>query len=130
MTSSIHNFAVRAGNSGTTANETGLVLNLLVGDQPFDLTGQGIVFRVMKGKLQVLRKDLNDDVIVENGTDREGVASPVPNRIVIPITVANSRTLETAGRALTYEVERRPPGGAQRVIIAGRLTVELGASDD
>jgi hypothetical protein len=131
---------IRAGNSGTVGpdggNELGLVVNLLIGltgaEVPFDLTGQTVVFRVLQGGniLQVLRKDsLTGGVTLTNGTDRNGAASVVPNKITVPITVAESRTLEAAGTGLTYDLERRQ-GGNQRVLLTGNIFIEAGANDD
>lgn len=125
-----HDVTIRAGNSGTTANELGIVLNLLVGSAPLDLTGQEVVFRVLRDGVQVLRKTTASGITLTNGTDAAGAASAVPNLITVPITVAESRTLEAAGGALTYDVERRPAGGAQRTIIAGMIFIEPGANDD
>ena len=125
-----HDFTIRAGNSGTTENELGIVLNLLVGSAPLDLTGQEVVFRVLRDGAQVLRKTTASGITLTNGTDAAGAASPAPNLITVPISVADSRALEAAGGALTYDVERRPGGGAQRTIIAGVIFIEPGANDD
>lgn len=132
-----HDLTVRAGNSGTAGedagNELGLVVNLLVGasgaEEPFDLTGQTVVFRVLQGATEILRKDSSGTVTLTNGTDRDGGASAVPNKITVPITVADSRTLEAAGAGLTYDLERRS-GSEQRTILAGGIFVEPGANDD
>ncbi len=128
-----HNITIRTGNSGTTDNELGLVLNLLIGasgaEVPFDLTGQTVAFRVLHGATEVLRKDTSGAVTLTNGTDRSGAASAVPNKITIPVTVADSRLLESAGYGLTYDVERRQ-GGLQRTILTGNVFIEAGANDD
>jgi hypothetical protein len=132
-----HDITVLAGNSGTQVNEhsgvqgneLGLVANLIVGGEPFDLTGQEIVFRVMRSGTQVLRKTTSSGITLTNGTEENGSASAVPNRITVPITVVESRTLEAAGGALTYELERRN-GSAQRVILKGCVTVQKGSNDD
>ena len=131
-----HDFAIRAGNSGTVSigqdiggNDLGIVLNLLVDGAPFDLTGQTVIFRVMQGATEVLRKASPAAITLSNGTDASGAAAAVPNRITIPISVAESRTLEAAGAPLTYDVERRS-GATQRTIIAGNIFIEPGANDD
>lgn len=125
-----HDLTIRAGNSGTTDNEAGIVLNLLVGADPLDLSAQEVVFRVLRDGTQVLRKATGSGITLTNGTDADGNASAVPNLITVPITVADSRTLEAAGGALTYDIERRPGGGAQRTVIAGMIFIEPGANDD
>ena len=132
----IYDFTVRAGNSGTVpdgsgqgGNDLGIVLNLLVDGAPFDLTGQEVVFRVKLGETQVLRKTTASGITLANGTDADGNTSAVPNKITIPITVTESRTLESAGAPLTYDVERRS-GSVQRTIIAGNIFVEPGSNDD
>lgn len=124
-----YDVTVLAGNSGTEANELGLVANLIVGGEPLDLTGQEIVFRVMRADTQVLRKTTSSGITLTNGTAENGAASVVPNLITVPITVAESRTLEAAGGALTYQLERRN-GSAQRAILSGCVTVKKGANDD
>ncbi len=125
-----HDFAIRAGNSGTTENEAGIILNLLVGADPLDLTGQEVVFRVLRDGVQVLRKATGGGVTLANGTDADGNASTVPNLITVPITVADSRVLEAAGQPLAYDVERRAAGGVQRTVISGTIFIEPGANDD
>lgn len=120
---------IRAGNSGTVENELGLVVNVLVGSAPLDMTGNEIVFRVMSGATQVLRKTSPSGITLANGTDGNGAASAVPNKITVPFTVAENRTLEAAGTGLTYELERRFSGN-QRVILEGSLFVTPGANDD
>jgi hypothetical protein len=134
-----HDITIRAGNSGTvgdTGNELGLVVNVLVGapgaEVPFDMTGQTAVFRVLQGgnAMQVLRKDsLTGGVTLTTGTDRNGAASAVPNKITVPISVAESRTLEAAGAGLTYDLERRQSGN-QRTLLTGNIFIEPGANDD
>jgi hypothetical protein len=130
MTESL-DLKIRAGNSGLVTNDLGLVVNLIVGTEPLDLTGQEVVFRVLQGSTQVLRKTTTGGAItLTNGTDLDGAASAVPNRITVPISVTESRTLEAAGAGLTYDLERRPAGGSQRTIIAGNIFVEPGSNDD
>lgn len=134
---------IRAGNSGTVStladgvagdgNDLGLVVNLLVGasgaETPFDLTGHTVVFRVLRGGTEVLRKASPTDITVSNGNDIDGGASAVPNKITVPISVAESRTLETAGMGLTYDLERRQ-GSNQRTMLSGNIFIEPGANDD
>lgn len=129
--------SIRAGNSGTvgeTRNDLGLVVNLLVGlagaEVPFDLTGQTVVFRVLQGATQVLRKDsLTGGITLTNGTDRNGAIAAVPNKITVPISVIESRTLEASGTGLTYDLERRQ-GGTQRTMLTGNVFIEAGSNDD
>jgi hypothetical protein len=131
-----YDFTIRAGNSGTVANATedgnelGIVLNVLVGADGLDMTGETIVFRVLANGTQVLRKDTTDDVTLTEGTDLAGAASGVDNLITVPITVTESRTLEAAGPGLTYDIERRPGDGTQRTVLSGNLFVDPGANDD
>lgn len=117
MTAS-YDFTIRAGNSGTVQNERGLVVRVKVGTDPLDLTGNTVVFRALKDGGEVLRKT-SPDVTVDLPTAE----------IVVPVTVAESRTLEAAGPGLTYDLERRATG-LQRTIVAGNLFVEPGANDD
>ena len=113
-------FTIRAGNTGTAQNERGLVVRVKVDTTPLDLTGNTIVFRVTKDGTQVLRKDsLTGGITVDLPTAE----------IVVPITVAESRTLEAAGQGLTYDIERRATG-VQRTILSGNIFVEPGANDD
>lgn len=120
MTTAAFNYTVRAGNSGTLQNERGIVVRVKVGNDPLDLTGNEIVFRVLRrGGAQVLRKTTESGVTVDLETAE----------IVVPITVADSRALEVAGLGLTYDIERRAIG-LQRTIVAGSLFVEPGANDD
>lgn len=112
-------FTIRAGNSGTDANERGIVVRVKVATTPLDLTGNTIVFRVLKDGTQVLRKTTAGDITVDIPTAE----------IVVPITVAESRTLEAAGQGLTYDIERRATG-VQRTILSGSIFVEPGANDD
>lgn len=127
---------VRAGNSGTvgdTGNDLGLVANFLVGasgaEEPFDLTGQTVVFRVLRGGTEILRKVSPTDITVSTGTDRNDGVSAVPNKITVPVSVTDSRTLEAAGTGLTYDLERRN-GSVQRTLLTGNIFIEPGANDD
>lgn len=124
---------IRAGNSGLITNELGLVVNLRVGatgaETPFDMTGQEVVFRVRQGVTEILRKTTASGITLTEGTDASGAASGVNNLITVPITVADSRTLEAAGTGLTYDLERRQAGN-QRTLLAGNVFVEPGANDD
>lgn len=125
-----YDVTVRAGNSGTTANEAGIVANMLVGTAPLNLTGNEIVFRVLdRAGVQIVRKTTASGITLTNGTDGSGVASAVPNLVTIPVTVAESRLYEAAGSGLRWEAERRI-GGLQRTFIGGNLFVEPGVNDD
>lgn len=130
------NLTIRAGNSGTvgdTGNELGLVVNLLVGpsgqEEPFDMTGQTVVFRIRRGTTEVLRKSTADSITLTEGTNLTGAASGVNNKIIVPITVAESRTIAAAGQRLTYDLERRQ-GSNQRTLLSGSVFVQPGANDD
>lgn len=115
----IHNFTIRAGNSGTVDNERGIVVRVLVADLPLDLTGNTIVWRVLLSGTQIMRK-----------TSADGITVDLPTaEIVVPITVEDSRTLEAAGLGLTYDLERRA-SGLQRTVLAGSIFIEPGANDD
>jgi hypothetical protein len=116
-----YNFTVRAGNSGSVENEVGLEVILTAGNPPapVDMSGDAIVFRVLSGTVQALRKET--PAILVNLTT---------GRITVPLTVADSRTLQAAGGVLTYDLERRPAAGGQRTIVAGRVFVEEAANDD
>lgn len=124
-----YDLTVRAGNSGTVQNALGLVVNLIVGTDPLDLSGQTVIWRVTQGGTQVLRKDTSTGITLTNGTDLAGAASAVPNLVTVPITVAESRTLEAAGAGLTYDLEVRT-GSDQRTYLSGNVFVEAGANDD
>lgn len=125
-----YDVTVRAGNSGTTVNEAGIVANCLVGTAPLDMTGNEIVFRVLdRAGLQILRKTTSSGITLTNGTDGNGAASAVPNLVTIPIAVSESRQFEVAGSGLRYEVERRI-GSLQRTFMSGNLFVEPGVNDD
>lgn len=116
-----YNFTVRAGNSGSVENEAGLEVILTAGvpPVPVNMTGDTIVFRVMPGGVQALRK--TTPAISVNITS---------GRITVPLTVEDSRALQAAGEVLTYDLERRPAAGGQRTILAGRVFVEAGSNDD
>ena len=118
------NFTVRAGNSGTVDNATGIqvLLRVYVNDvlTPEDLTGDAFVFRVWSRGAQVLRLTTADAITVDL----------VTAQVTVPLSVANSRTLESAGPALTYDLERRPLAGGQRTVIFGAMIVEPGCNDD
>lgn len=118
-----------ADSVGDGGNDLGIVLNLLVDSEPFDLAGQDVIFRVMAGSVEVLRKTTASGITVAAGTDANGAESAVDNKITIPITVAESRTLHAAGAPLTYDVERRS-GSGQRTIVSGNIFVEPGSNDD
>lgn len=117
-----YNLTVRAGNSGSVQNEAGLEVILTAGTPPVpvDMTGDEIVFRVMAGATQALRKTTATGITVNIAT----------GRITVPLTVQDSRTLQTAGQVLTYDLERRPAAGGQRTILAGRVLIEGSANDD
>jgi len=101
-----------------------------VGADPLDLTGQEVVFRVLRDGVQVLRKATGGGVTLANGTDADGNASTVPNLITVAITVTDSRALEAAGGPLTYDIERRLGGAVQRTVLCGAIFIEPGANDD
>jgi hypothetical protein len=115
-----YNIKIRAGNSGTVANELGLVCQILVDEDPYDLTGQDIIFRVIDAAgQQVIRKDTDDDITV----------NIVTATITVPITVEESRTLAAAPLRLRYELERRS-GSLQRTFIVGDVLIAPGLNDD
>jgi len=114
-----YNFRVRAGNSGSVENEAGLEAIITTGGVPVDMTGDTIVFRVLAAGVQVLRKT-NPAILVDIPTAR----------ITVPLTTADSRTLEAAGGRLNYDLERRTVAGGQRTLLCGEVFVEPGANDD
>ncbi|PTE15904.1 hypothetical protein [Pseudogemmobacter blasticus] len=128
-----YDFAVRAGNSGTTKNEVGLVLTHKARSadgavQPVDLTGADVVFtaRLVLRKPSVLRKSSGAGEIS---------LTPAEGRILIPFSAADTRALwgEATGPEviLSYEVEvRRTDPPSQRTIMQGRLKVLPGGNDD
>jgi hypothetical protein len=115
-----YDIRIRSGNSGTIANELGFVCQVLVAGAPLDMTGNEVVFRVYSAAgEEVIRKDTGDDVTVDLATAT----------IIVPITVAESRTLAAAALRLKYDIERRN-GTLQRTIICGNVLVTPGVNDD
>jgi hypothetical protein len=115
-----YNIKIRAGNSGTEANELGLVCQILVADEPYDLTGQDIIFRVIDAAgQQVIRKDSDDEITVDIETAT----------ITVPITVEESRTLAAAPLRMRYEMERQS-GSLQRTFLVGDILIARGVNDD
>lgn len=123
-----YDFEVRAGNSGTVANEVGLELTLK--DEvdgaliPKDLAGADVVFvvRRMAGQPPILRRDASDGVIVD----------PSAGHVLIPLSVQDTRAMGAAAinGAVAYEVEHRPAAGGQRTELFGVITVLPGVNDD
>ncbi len=124
MGTATRDYTIRAGNSGTVENGAGIVIFYEAGTPlaPVDLTGQAILFfvRAKPGAAVVISKSMADGITVDL----------VLAKIVIPITVAESRLMEAAGNLLIYDIERRPGDGSQRTILAGRMFIEAGANDD
>lgn len=106
------NFCVRSGNTGTTENEDGLVLNI---------TGaSGFVFHFKTSSFT------GGPLIKTSPTD----ITVVGDVVTIPLTLSDNLALLGAGGPVAYEVERRATGGGQRSLVTGNITAITGLTDD
>lgn len=86
---------------------------------PMDLTGSDLVWRVVVGGAEVLRRMTPDGVVI----------TATVGRVEIPISAADTRRLPT-GSTARYELEQRVDG-IERTLVYGSLLVSLwGGNDD
>jgi hypothetical protein len=89
--------------------------------EPVDLTGDEFVFRVYSRGAEVLRKD--------NDTGNVTV-DLITATVTVPLSVVENRTLQDAGPALVYDLERRMAGGIQRTVLYGSIIIQPSVNDD
>lgn len=124
-----YDFEVRAGNSGTVKNESGLELALKAGTPPLpiDLSDSSFVL--------VVRASVNQPPLLRKTSEAGGgiTVAAEDGRISIPFTAAETRALWGAAAGpkvvLQYELERRRPQ-SERTVLFGAVTVLPGVNDD
>jgi len=106
-----YDFCVRSGNTGTTDNETGLVLTVA--------DASDYVWHLKTGSFTggPITKTSPGDITISGDT------------VTIPLTLTDNSDLE--GLTVSYEVERRDSGaGTQRTVLLGTITGIAGITDD
>lgn len=105
------------GNSGTRANPDGIVIDVISGDEPAQMGGTEIVFRVVANGVEIIRRSTADGGVLLDAA---------AGRVTIPISVADSRAIPDQAQ---YEIEQRA-GAEQRTILYGYFQVSGGVNDD
>lgn len=114
------NFTVISGYSGTETHDIGIELALEDSEGTVtDLTGWEIVFITQSLESGPMRKTSADGGIT---------VTPTEGRILVPISVVDSRLLSHRS-SLKYEIERRN-GPQQRPVLSGTIFVNRGVNDD
>lgn len=114
------NIDIFVGNSGVAENPDGIVFDWLDNNGiALDLTGYEFIFRVISGSA-----DTSTELIRKTSSNNE--INVVGSRITIPITIAETRLINSAKR---YEIESRIDG-SERTILYGVLNPIGGANDD
>lgn len=107
-----HDFSVRAGNTGTTTNKSGLVVRNSVAGKTFHFltedTGTGVI-----------TKEIGSGITVDE----------VAQTLTVQFTPAETRQIHAAGIPVRYEIEERIDG-TEDSFIYGDITGIAGTNTD